>query len=278
MANEFVARKGLIVPSGSNIWIVSGSVTASQFIGTASNAVSSSFAVSASYAPVAGFPFSGSAVITGSLNVTQAVTASYFSGDGSQLTNVPLTEGKTALRIDTYTFIADGDTSNYILSESVYQVDDIFVSVGGVTYTPVVDYTFSASTLTFVETPPSQSNIIIRGFIAIASGSVNTLSGSFIGNLIGTSSFAITASYASNVLKTKAGSVTNTTFSGTPLTASVTFVSSFSDTNYAISITGEDSRAWVVQNKTANGFVINSVSNTAVTGTTYWTCTAYGEN
>jgi hypothetical protein len=35
------------------------------------------------------FPFSGSAVITGNLNVTNAVTASYFKGDGSALTNIP---------------------------------------------------------------------------------------------------------------------------------------------------------------------------------------------
>lgn len=34
------------------------------------------------------FPFSGSGVITGSLNVTNAVTASYFIGDGSQLTGI----------------------------------------------------------------------------------------------------------------------------------------------------------------------------------------------
>lgn len=437
MANEFVARKGLIVPSGSNIWVASGSVTASQFIGTASNAVSSSFA---SYS-VNGFPYVGDAVITGSLNVTQAVTASFFKGDGSQLINIPSLTGQSALRVDGYQFEADGVTTQYTLSHSIYSADELIVAVGGVVYSPTADYTFASNIITFNEAPPSSSNIAIRGFVAVTSGSVNTLSGSFSGSFNGTSSwadnavtasyaanaelldgknstifattgsntfdstqtingniyldatfplvynssntnnmlfgffdggtifgayyqvfgtnyantaqrggaefvydvrsnsdanfhvasyngstwtekfrvddtgiivtgsikstggvtgsllgtsswasnaisssyattssYAVTSSFASNVLKTKAGSVANTSFGGTPLTASVTFGVAFADTNYAIAVTGEDSRAWIVESKSTSGFTINSVSNTALTGTTYWTCTAYGEN
>lgn len=430
MANEFIARKGLIVPSGS-ILVTSGSVTASNFVGTASIAISSSFATTA----LNGFPYTGNAVITGSLNVTQAVTASYFKGDGSQLTNIPSLTGQSALRIDGYQFEADGATTQYTLSHSIYSADELIVAVGGVVYSPTTDYTFASNIITFNEAPPSSSNIAIRGFVAVTSGSVNTLSGSFSGSFNGTSSwadnavtasyasnaelldgknstifattgsntfdstqtingniylnatfpliynsnntnnmlfgffdgasiygayyqtfgnnyasstqrggaefvydvrnnsnanfhiasyngsswtekfrvddsgahvtgslvstggitgslfgtsswannaisssYAVTSSFASNVLKTKAGSVANTSFGGTPLTASVTFSTAFADTNYAIAVTGEDSRAWIVASKTTSGFVINSVSNTALTGTTYWTCTAYGEN
>ncbi len=46
MANEFIARKGLIVPTGS-ITVTSGSVTATDFIGTASRAVTASYALNA---------------------------------------------------------------------------------------------------------------------------------------------------------------------------------------------------------------------------------------
>jgi len=278
MANEFVARKGLIVPGTGSIYVISGSVTASNFVGTASLATSSSFATTASYAMNAGsgggFPFSGSAVITGSLNVTQAVTASYFKGDGSQLTNIPV----GSVRIDNHVYDADGVAVVYILSQSNYTASDVIVSVGGIVYTPTIDYLVLGSSLTFTETPPSGSTISVRAFIPVASGSVNTLTGSFSGSFFGTSSWATNAVTASNVLKTKAGSVTNTLFGGTPLTASVTFSTSFTNTNYAVAITGEDSRAWTIQNKTTSGFVINSVSNIALTGTTYWTCTAYGEN
>ena len=312
MANEFIARKGLIVPTGS-INVISGSVTASNFVGTASAAISSSFATTASFALNAissGFPFTGDAVITGSLNVTQGVTASYFKGDGSQLTNLPSSVGQAALRIDGHQYTADGVTISYTLSESIYNVDDLIVSVGGIVYTPTLDYTVSSNLLTFTEIPPSSSNITVRALLAVTSGSINVLSGSFSGSLFGTSSwannatsasyattaslaltttgtvqnavsasYATTSSYSLNAgLKNKAGAVSNTSFGGTPLTASVTFSTAFSTGNYAIAITGEDSRAWMIEHKTPNGFVINSVSSVALTGNTYWTCTAYGEN
>lgn len=60
----------------------------------ATMALSASYAVTASYALNAGspsFPYSGSAVITGSLQVTDYVSASFFSGDGSGLTNIAST-------------------------------------------------------------------------------------------------------------------------------------------------------------------------------------------
>lgn len=139
MANEFVARKGLIS--------------------------------------------SGSVVVSGS------VTASYFKGDGSQLTNIGI-----ATNIDTYTFSGDGTTTAYILSQS-YNPISLFISVGGLSLINVADYNISASTVTFVTPPPSQSNVLIRAFVNATSGAT----GSFTGILFGTSSIANNVEYA-NVL------------------------------------------------------------------------------
>jgi hypothetical protein len=83
MANEFVVKNGLIV-SGSTT--VSGSVTAFEFTGnftgslegTASYAIQ---ALTASYAENAsgtGFPFSGSAEITGTLSVSETVSTQIY--------------------------------------------------------------------------------------------------------------------------------------------------------------------------------------------------------
>jgi hypothetical protein len=79
-------------------------------------------------------------------------------------------------------------------------------------------------------------------------------------------------------LKTKANAVANTSFGGSPLTASITFSTAFSNTNYAVVITGVDARSWTVENKQTTGFRINSNSTTALSGDTYWVVTAYGEN
>ena len=147
MANEFIARKGLIVPTGS-ITVTSGSVTATNFIGTASRALTASYADSGT-----GFPFSGSAVITGSLNVTQAVTASFFKGDGSELINLPTT-ATSSVTITTNTFTGDGSQTQFDLG-TPFHISSLFVSVDGLFYTPTVDYNISSSVVTFVSAPPS---------------------------------------------------------------------------------------------------------------------------
>lgn len=78
MANEFIARKGLIVPSGS-ILVLSGSVTASQFYGTASWAETSSIAYQV--------PAYLGSVAVGDTPYTGSFSGS-FIGDGTLLTNV----------------------------------------------------------------------------------------------------------------------------------------------------------------------------------------------
>jgi hypothetical protein len=183
MANEFIARKGLISSGSIN---VSGSVTAFNFYGTASQAVSSSFATTASYAMNAGsgggFPFSGSAVITGSLNVTQAVTASSFKGDGSQLTGIG---SISAVAIDTYEFIGNGSTVDYILSRS-YGNASLFITVDGLGFNSPGDYSISSSTVTFTSAPPSESVIYIKGLKNTGDDPSGSFTGSFSGSFTGT--------------------------------------------------------------------------------------------
>jgi hypothetical protein len=73
MANEFVARKGII--SSGSVTLITGSFVG-PLQGTASFATSASYAQTASFALNAGasvFPFTGSAEISGSLRVTDKV-------------------------------------------------------------------------------------------------------------------------------------------------------------------------------------------------------------
>jgi hypothetical protein len=75
----------------------------------------------------------------------------------------------------------------------------------------------------------------------------------------------------------KSNAIANSSFTGNPKKATVTFSTAFPNTSYAITVTGEDARSWTIESKVAGSFVINANSNTALAGTTYWIATAYGE-
>jgi len=82
--NQFIIRKGLIALDDSQITgslSVTNSVTASFFTGSYRGDGSQ-------LTGIEGFPFTGSAGITGSLTVVGPVNATTFTGDGSQLTGI----------------------------------------------------------------------------------------------------------------------------------------------------------------------------------------------
>ena len=78
-------------------------------------------------------------------------------------------------------------------------------------------------------------------------------------------------------LKTKVGSLSGGTFAGNPKTATVTFTSNFSDSNYAIFLTGGQNRTYTYENQSVSGFTINANANPAFTPTVYWQEISYGE-
>lgn len=93
--------------------------------------ISSSYALTASYALNGGggnvFPYTGDAVITGNLNVTDSVTASFFKGDGSGLINLPTSAGGTS-----YSFPFSGQsliTVNHNL-DTQYPIVQVYNSAG----------------------------------------------------------------------------------------------------------------------------------------------------
>lgn len=75
----------------------------------------------------------------------------------------------------------------------------------------------------------------------------------------------------------KAGTVAGASFAGNPKVFTVTFGTAFPDTNYAVSIAGEDNRTFTYQTKLAAGFIINSNANLAFTGDVDWTATAHSD-
>jgi hypothetical protein len=112
---------------------------------------------------------------------------------------------------------------------------------------------------------------------AFASSSTYTSQSAFATqSLFATSS--ITASYYKITPAIKSGKVASQSFSGTPLTASVTFTGSYPDTNYAVSILGGDARAWTVEFVSASNFTISTNSTQALTSYVLWTSIYNGES
>lgn len=224
MANEFIARKGLISSGSIN---VSGSITASFISGAhtgtfpysgltnvptlvssssqidynsitnklsgvvsssaqfnALTGTSASFALTASYVASAG---AAAGTISSSAQfktLTDPFTGSFtgsFTGNGSGLTNIPI-----AVQTDNYTFVGDGSTKNYILSQS-YDSTSVNVFVAGMAYTNITDYTITAQTASFVSAPPNGSNILIKALLN-RTNATGSFSGSFMGTLSGVSS------------------------------------------------------------------------------------------
>lgn len=82
----------------------------------------------------------------------------------------------------------------------------------------------------------------------------------------------VTGGIGTNVISNsaKSGSVSSGSFTGNPKTYTVTLNPAFPSANYSAVITGGDARAWTVESLTANGFTINTNSNTSLVSTTYW--------
>jgi uncharacterized coiled-coil protein SlyX len=127
----------------------------------------------------------------------------------------------------------------------------------------------------------SITRTILRGAVSASGGITASLQSGYalVGGPNNTSIAVATSSFAGSGggLATKAGSVANSSFTGNPRKATVTFSTAFANTNYAISVTGEDARSWTIETKLAGSFIINTNSNAALAGTTYWQAIAYGE-
>jgi hypothetical protein len=173
-------------------------------------------------------------------------------------------------------------------------------SLGGVTfpYTGVTDnctigsneYLINAPSGTFTITLPTAVDISGKQYIIKNSGNgvvtLNTLSSQTIDvstSLTLTqndtvevisdgSNWKIVSGVGDIVVEgsTKSGYVTNTFFTGTPLTYTVTLSPAYPDAGYSVVVTGGDARSWTVENVVAGGFKINSNSNTPLTGDVYW--------
>jgi hypothetical protein len=261
---------GSLIVTGSTISTLGFTGSLEGTASWANNAISASYvlqAVSSSFASTASFVQNAQ---TASY-VLQAVSAS-FATSASQAQNAVtasyVLQSVSSSFASTASFVQLAQSASYILQA----VSSSFASTSS-----IATSSSFASTASFVQNAQSASYVLQAVSSSFASTSSIAISASFAT----TASFAVSASWAPSTggsgLRTKAGSVANTSFTGNPRKATVTFGAAFTDTNYAITVTGEDARSWTIESKLAGSFVINANSNPALAGTTYWIATAYGE-
>jgi hypothetical protein len=220
---------------------VSGSVTEVAddvivFINGVSQIPNVNYTLSSSILTFSGTPSSGSKIdvrrassVLSVTFITSSMGVEYFTGNNSS-SQFTLTNGQTVLH-------------NY----------DVLISLDGLIQKPTTDYSITGSILNFTVPPPNNTDVEIRylspqtftlisgsggsgggsgaGFpfsgSAVITGSLlvtNYISGSFTGSLLGTSSYALTASNANNTVSSSYSLTSSYTF--TALSSSYAFTAS----------------------------------------------------
>ena len=162
MANEFIIRKGYKSLSDSQITgslSVSNAVTASFFTGSFRGDGSELTGID-------GFPFTGSASISGSLTVVGPVNAITFTGDGSQLTGI---EG--------FPFTGSARITGSLVVVGPVTATSFIGSLQGTATT--ASYVLNAVSSSFATTASYVNIANVDGFTAYSS-SVNTAIGSVL--------------------------------------------------------------------------------------------------
>jgi hypothetical protein len=222
------------------VYNVSGSVTEVAddvivFINGVSQIPNVNYTLSSSILTFSGTPSSGSKIdvrrassVLSVTFITSSMGVEYFTGNNSS-SQFTLTNGQTVLH-------------NY----------DVLVSLDGLIQKPTTDYSITGSILNFTVPPPINTDVEVRylspqtftlitgsgggggsgaGFpfsgSAVITGSLlvtNYISGSFTGSLLGTSSYALTASNANNTVSSSYSLTSSYTF--TALTSSYALTAS----------------------------------------------------
>lgn len=259
--------------------IASGSFTGSfigSLQGTASWAVSSSYALTASQAITASYISQsilntelafgkGGGQITGSSELTWNNLFPHFIGINSVSSSGVLISrngGKSAgiiLATNTGSLTASFRWAHFIDNDDNYafrRYDDTGSFIGN---------TMFMERLTNRVNFPVLAGTGVRMVVADATGSISTQA-------------IPTGSGGSST--TKAGTASIASFGGTPLTSSVTFGTAFSDTNYSISVLGQksDNKSWTIESQAVGNFVINSNSNIALINPVFWIATPFNNS
>jgi hypothetical protein len=184
-------------------------------------------------------------------------------------------------------------SNEFVARKGIKSLGGIIFPLVSVTSTYTVlstDYFIECTSGTFTVTLPTAVGIggklyVIKntgsGTITVATTSSQTIDGLSTISLIQDESIEISSDGSNwtiiggvggNILGTQlvSGTVSYTSFTGTPYNMTVSLSTPFANANYSVSVLGGDARSWTIESKTTSGFKINSNSNTPLTSSVYW--------
>lgn len=249
--------------------------TASYFItSSVTNATSASYAISASYVPNL-YP---QEYLPSASWASASISASYVPNlypqeylPSASWASSSISASYSTIAEDAY--FADNATS---ASHALFS-DQAFVALGAVSADTASYLNAQIVSASWASASISASFASVAAiadaisFVPVAATSASWASSSV------SASYSITTSYALGVPAIKSGIVAGTSFAGNPKTASIVFTTPFPNNNYSVTVTGEPSRTWTIQNKVSGSFQINANNNTAFTTNVFWQAIGVGE-
>jgi hypothetical protein len=271
MANEFVARNGLIAQNNSIITgslIVTAGITGS-FSGSIENALTASYAITASYAMNGGgngFPFSGSAIITGSLLVSGSGITITGSLNSPNITGSLQGTSSWAVSSSQAISASRAVTSSYALTATVFPFTGSAIISGSFTVTGSTNINAGTGT-TLLST--NADTLTITGSL-ITSGSSTT-----IGSQIVTGSFTVITGSSIELQVTNTGiKIGNAITDIHTLTGSVGITGSLTVNNSSV-VTSNQTSSFVTNSQTSSmtvataSYVLNAVSSSYAATASY---------
>lgn len=117
------------------------------------------------------------------INVTSGIpsqtghSGKYLTTDGTNASWGSVSGGSSSVSTaisSLVTYTGNGTTTIYTIGSTPVSINNVFVTLNGVSQTPGVDFTISGSDLTFTTTPISGDSIVIRDNISLSASAVLT--------------------------------------------------------------------------------------------------------
>ena len=189
---------------------------------------------------------------------------------------------------DSFTYSNGTEHVGYFLKcDSTGKASWASINISGNTYA-LTGVSISGYTLIFTDSEgqifPINLPQFNGGIISNLTVTGETILNTVTANTINVNTFILSGENINNIFvkKTslpqfKSGKISKNLFSGSPYTYNIVFNNNLPDTNYTITITGNDLRIWTVENESISGFTINTNSNVPLSNNTFWQLITIGE-